>query len=241
MNRRDTTLLVVALIVAAITARLGMWQLQRHSERRAHNHTVLAEFQQPPLSLDSLRAVGAPAYRRVTFSGRYDPEHEIVLANRPRRGSPGVHLLTPLLPEHGDTAVLVLRGWIYAPDATHAERDRWIERSADGAVGYVRHFEPEAPGRNGALQGRILQRLTREAAAAAAPYPLAPYLIVQTDESEPIEGAPPRLDPPVLGEGNHLSYAFQWFAFGAIAIAGTLVFLRHSRRAADSRDERYAP
>jgi surfeit locus 1 family protein len=242
MTRRDTLILVVALIVAATTARVGLWQLQRHSERRAHNETVLAAIQQPPLSLDSLRSGGNPQlYRRVVFTGVYDAERELSLANRSRRGSPGVHLLTPLFPDDGDTAVLVLRGWIYAADATHAERDRWTEGSADSAVGYVQYFDEELPGRRGVLQGRILQRLTYADAAAVMPYPLAQYLIVQTGNGEAVEGTPPRLDPPVLGEGNHLSYAFQWFAFGAIAIAGTLVFLRHTRGAPPPEDERYQP
>jgi cytochrome oxidase assembly protein ShyY1 len=63
--------------------------------------------------------------------------------------------------------------------------------------------------------------------------------VVLTESADTVAGAPPRLDVPVLGEGSHLSYAFQWFAFAAIALAGTAVFLRHSSRGQAGRQERF--
>jgi len=43
-------------------------------------------------------------------------------------------------------------------------------------------------------------------------------------------GVPARLAPPPLDEGSHLSYAVQWFSFGAIALIGPWFFLRAERR-----------
>lgn len=242
MNVRDRVLLVVVLVVAAACVRLGLWQLERLSERRAWNSAVLAGLNQPPVPLDSLSGdVPADRYRRTIVDGAYDPEHELVLANRPRRGSPGVHILTPLLRAGTDTAVLVLRGWVYAPDATHAELDPWREDSARAHAGYVQAFDSLPGAGRAVLEGRILRRLSYDAAAAAVPYPLARYLVVLIDGTDSAAGLPPRLESPSLNEGNHMSYAFQWFAFAAIAVAGTLVFLRHSRRAAAAQTERFEP
>jgi surfeit locus 1 family protein len=235
-------LLVMALVVAAACVRLGIWQLERLSERRAWNSRVLSGQSRPPVPLDSLRGAGADIrYRRTVVEGEYDSTHELVLANRPRRGSPGVHILTPLRRAGSDTGVLVLRGWVYAPDATHAELGRWREDSARAAAGYVQYFDASPGEGPDVLEGNILRRLSYNAAAAAVPYPLERYLVVLTAGADSAAGVPPRLDRPSLGEGNHMSYAFQWFAFATIAIAGTLVFLRHSRRSSAARTDRFEP
>lgn len=238
---RDRVLLVLALFVAAACVRLGLWQLERHSERRAWNSAVLAGRDLPPMPLDSIRGGHESRYRRTVVDGAYDTEHELVLANRPRRGSPGVHILTPLRRTGRDTAVLVLRGWVYAPDATHAELDRWREDSARAHSGYVQAFDTTSAGGGALLDGRILRRLSYDESAAAVPYPLERYLVVLTGGADSVAGAPPRIEAPSLGEGNHLSYAFQWFAFAAIAIAGTVVFLRHSRRPPTANTDRFEP
>lgn len=242
MTRRDTIVLVLALVVAAVCIRLGAWQLQRLSERRAYNATVLSGMDRPAVPLDSLRGDGdSLRHRPVEVTGRYDTAQELVLAHRPRRGSPGVHIVTPLLRAGTDTGVLVVRGWVYAPDAAHADLERWREDSADAAVGYVQSYDEESARQRATLEGRILRRLTRDDAAAAVPYPVAPYLVVLTEGGDTVAGAPPRLDSPVLGEGNHMSYAFQWFAFAAVALAGTAVFLRHSRRSGTTQSDRFDP
>lgn len=242
MRARDRIVLVVALVVAAACIRLGIWQLERLSERRAYNAAVLSGLDRPPVHLDSLRGGEAERrYRRTIIEGEYDPAHELILANRPRRGSPGVHILTPLRLAGRDSAVLVLRGWVYAPDATHAELDRWREDSARGALGYIQAFDTTAGEGSSLLKERILRRLSYDDIAAAVPYPLLPYLVVLTNGGDSAAGVPPRLETPALGEGNHLSYAFQWFAFAAIAVAGTLVFLRHSRRPPAVHTDRFDP
>lgn len=240
MARRHVWLLVAAVLVAGVCVRLGVWQLERLAERRSYNTTVLSASALPAVDLDSLPA-GDPPYRQVIVRGRYDSGRELVLANRPRRGSPGVHILTPLVRAGSDTAVLVVRGWVYAPDAAHPELARWREDSARGAVGYIRSYDAPVPGQRAATTGAILRHLDHGAAAEALPYPLAPYLVVLTgDGADTVSERPPRLDSPALGEGPHLSYAFQWFAFAAVAIAGTLVFIRQSSRQSGGRSDHYS-
>jgi surfeit locus 1 family protein len=242
VTRRDAILLVLALAVAAVCVRLGIWQLQRLSERRAYNATVLSAIGNQAVPLDSLRGdAEGLRYRPVKVTGRYDIANELVVANRPRRGSPGVHIVTPLLRVGTDTAVLVIRGWVYAPDAAHADLERWREDSADAAVGYLQSYDEGSTGQPSVLEGRILRQLGRDDAAAAVPYPIAAYVVVLTAGEDTVAGAPPRLDSPVLGEGNHMSYAFQWFAFAAVALGGTAVFLRQSRRSATTQSDRFDP
>jgi cytochrome oxidase assembly protein ShyY1 len=72
--------------------------------------------------------------------------------------------------------------------------------------------------------------------AAMLPYPIANAYVVATvtaADSAVREARgdvlPVRLAPPPLDEGSHLSYAFQWFAFATIAIAGAAVVHRTNR------------
>ncbi len=105
------TLAVIALDLLFL--RLGVWQLQRLSERRVANARIVARTEQPALSLTDAPLDPAEAdLRRAVVAGIYDPAHEIVLRNRTYNELPGVHVLTPLRIAGSDAAVLVDRGWI---------------------------------------------------------------------------------------------------------------------------------
>jgi len=54
------------------------------------------------------------------------------------------------------------------------------------------------------------------------PYPVSRVYLVATaqDTTKPVAERVARLPTPALDEGPHLSYAFQWFAFAAIALIG---------------------
>src|SRR2546428_10632177 len=76
IDRRDWVGLVVALLVAAICVRLGVWQLDRLHERRQRNALLLAARARPPLEVDgSLPADSAPD-RPPVARGVYDYAHE---------------------------------------------------------------------------------------------------------------------------------------------------------------------
>ena len=158
MRRRTILLLVLAAVVAAVCVRLGFWQLGRLAERRAANTLVSTRLDSAVVDVARLPADTALArYRRVTVRGTYDFEHEIVLSGRSRAGSPGVNLLTPLRVAGADTAVLVNRGWVYAPDAATADLTRFRE-SLTVVRGYtdtlVQGITASNPG-----QKRVVRRL----------------------------------------------------------------------------------
>src|SRR5688500_17253159 len=122
MSRRNGLALVLAVGAAAVFVRLGLWQLDRRAERRAWNRGVAERLVAPPVPLDSLPSDPARArWRRVQIDGRLDLGREIALAARTYGGSPGVHLLAPLRRAGRDTAILINRGWVYAPDGATAD------------------------------------------------------------------------------------------------------------------------
>src|SRR5919202_1288184 len=96
MPRRLVIFVALALAGAALFVRLGFWQLSRLHQRRQRNALVMARLASPPVEWNALPHDTAARYRRVRIAGRPDYDHEIVLVGRPREGSPGVNLVTPL-------------------------------------------------------------------------------------------------------------------------------------------------
>ena len=78
---------------------------------------------------------------------------------------------------------------------------------------------------------RVLRRLDRMAAERLVGAPVAPYIIMQmSDSALRADSVPARLAVPVLGEGSHRAYAFQWFSFAVIALAGGVLLARRERK-----------
>src|SRR3982750_325133 len=100
MKRRNVIAAVLAIVTALIFSRLGVWQLERLSERRTRNEALAARLVTPAVPLAQLPSDSAGAHwRRAIVQGRYDFDHEIVLSGRTHDGSPGVQILTPLHPD----------------------------------------------------------------------------------------------------------------------------------------------
>jgi len=228
MKPRDIVFVAIGVIVAATCVRLGIWQLDRLSERRALNDQLRARAGTASIDFaDVPRDTGEAQYRRVRITGTYDFENEIVLTSRSRRGSPGVNIITPVRIPGRDTAVLVNRGWIYAPDGMSADLPQWREPEAMSAETYVRNFQVREGPVKSTSAPRAYRWMDRTTISQDFPYPIAPYYLVLIGESEnPPAEIPPRVPVPALDEGPHRSYAFQWFSFATISIIGMALYLR---------------
>jgi len=230
---------IFAVLVGALCIRLGVWQLDRLEERRARNATVQAQIDRPALDLNT---DPAPAdgwiNRRLRALGTFDPAHEILLSNRAYSGQAGVHLVTPLILEGGDAAVLVDRGWIPASQALPAARAAFVVRGTIEVTGIGRASQqqpsialladptrgPDSP----PLDSWRFLDLT--AIQSQMPYPLLPVILEASESAGGV--SPPKPQSEIdLSEGPHMSYAIQWFAFAAIALLGGAAWLVRSARA----------
>ncbi|HEY7611866.1 MAG TPA: SURF1 family protein [Gemmatimonadales bacterium] len=229
--RRRLTLLAL-LLVAAVFVRLGFWQLSRLQERRAANRIATAARAEPRRELGTGADWTADELneRWVEATGRFDHGHEIVIRGQAFQGSPGVWVVTPLRLATGDSAVLVLRGFVPAADAVRADVDSLREPGLVRVRGLATPI-PSGGGRPLDHAGRTTwARLDLAALRGRLPYPVLPVLVRQTPDSA-LPRSPHRLAPPELSEGPHLSYAIQWFAFAVMTVAfGVLVVRRDGRR-----------
>ncbi|HXQ76597.1 MAG TPA: SURF1 family protein [Gemmatimonadaceae bacterium] len=229
MTLRKTILGVLAISFAMICISLGVWQLRRLAARKKENAFLAQRRFAPEVPLDSLpKDTSASHFRRVRVSGSYDYNHEIIFTLRGRDGSPGINILTPVLRNRHDTAVLVNRGWIYSPDGVTADLNPWRESDTVNASGFVETFPTKGPfPPPNPARPTSFRRLDRARLAKVFPYPIADYYVVITDSSTSAS-APPRVEPLPLDEGPHRNYAVQWFSFAAISIIGITVFIRRT-------------
>lgn len=233
MPRRSILLLLAAIAGAALCARLGLWQLDRLEQRRERNALVSSRLEAAPVPITELpRDTALAHFRRATVAGVPDYAHELILSNRASHGSPGVNILTPVRIGRGDTAVLVNRGWVYAPDGSTVDLSRWREGDSLVTSGWVETLVRDASAAPRSSNPRLLRRADAARVAELVPYPVLPVYLVAAPDPSRAEGAATtrRIAPPALDEGPHLSYALQWFSFGAMAIGITLFVLWRGAR-----------
>jgi surfeit locus 1 family protein len=225
VSGRTRTFVLLAALLAGLFTRLGFWQLARHQERKAFNADRAARLAAAAAPFDSVRRLREGWLRQSVLEGEPDYEREFVITGRSRNGSPGVHIMTPVKQAGNDTAVLVKRGWVYAPDAATIDLNRWRE-SRNLFSGHTDTMPtPSTPPQ---LKNRGLRSLSRAGVDSLLPYPFHSLYLVAHDS---VPEAPARLSQPALDGGSHLSYAIQWFCFAAIAIGGAVIVWHKARRA----------
>ncbi len=218
------------MLVAAVCVRLGFWQVERLSERRALKQAALAAHAEPALDLGAgaARTAEQLSDRWVEVRGAYDRQHEIVLRGEAFQGAPGVLLVTPLRLAGSDTAVLVLRGFVPAPDAVRANTDSLVEPGTVHVLGLATPI-PSGAGQPVEHAGRTTwARLDLDALRERLPYPLLPVVVRQTPDPS-LPRSPRRLPPPELSDGPHLNYAIQWFLFAGMAAAFAVLVVGRTR------------
>lgn len=217
MTVRGWLLLGAALLAGAVTARLGVWQLDRAQQKLALQAAVDAEDARPPLGNADLGAEPT-LHRRVVLRGHWVAERTVWLDNRPMDGRAGFYVVTPLQLSGRPEALLVERGW--AP-RDPADRSRLpaittpageVEVAGRLAASPSRLYELGAGG-----AGAIRQNLDSAAFAAESGLTLLPMTVVQTHGAAD-DGLLRHWPAPDLGLHKHYGYAFQWFALCALIL-----------------------
>ncbi len=234
-RRLHPVVLLAALGLTLLTARLGWWQLDRAAEKQALERQRQAQLALPVLAGEALprhaEAAAPLVQRRVHLQGRWQAEATVALENRPMDGRVGFYIVTPLQLADG-SAVLVQRGWI---PRDLRDRTRLVPFDTPAAeVSVQGRIAPRVPrlyelGEAGS--GVLRQNLDIDAFARERGLRLRPWVLIQDDRP----GAPPdglQRDWPAPGSGvdKHHGYAFQWFALSGLTL-GLLVWFQFFRPA----------
>jgi surfeit locus 1 family protein len=224
-------------VVALVCLRLAFWQLDRLHQRRAANEIALAARAAPVVSLErGNMADRSLAGRRVRATGHYDHTHDVVLRGKAYNGVPGVEIVSPLVFEDGQRAVLVHRGFMPTPDAVTMQTDSVREFGKVRVEGIA---ELVGSGNGGRLERdhrATWARLDLDSLSTIMPYQLATVYIRQVPDSA-LPPFPRRLEAPPIGDGPHLNYAIQWFAFAGMAVVfGAVIWYQKRERDKDTRE-----
>lgn len=227
---RRLVVLLAAVATAALTARLGVWQLDRAAQKTALQQRVEERALLPPLDAGTLATTPASAWqqhhRRVVLQGRWARAYTVFLDNRQLHGRPGFYVLTPLRLADG-SAVLVQRGWL---PRDPQDRTRLPPLVAEpGEVTVVGRIAPP-PARlyefDKVADGPIRQNLELADFAAETGLSLRPLSVLQLDPPGASDDGLRRDWPPfTVDVHKHYGYAFQWFALCAL-VTGLYVWFQ---------------
>src|SRR4051794_16824029 len=230
--------LLVALLVV-VMVNLAFWQIRRLHQREAFNDLVRTNANQPIAPIDDVLTPNVDPedieWRRVSVTGRYLPDHQVVEVNRGQDGEAGSNAIDPL--ERGDGTVLIVnRGFV--PDTVSVPSP---PAGPVTLIGQLRRSESRGLGQTSDPSGVVLDEVHRIDIPKLTPQfggDVEP-MYLQLLQSDPAEGQyPANVTPPVLDDGPHLSYTIQWFIFSVCAIVGWVLVVR---RAAATRAGTHKP
>lgn len=216
---------VAGLGVCLLAVSLAQWQLGRAEQKRALQARWDEGERRQAHALSILPALSdAWLYRRVRLSGQFADGYQVYLDNRLHRGHAGFHVVAPLKIAGGEAAVLVNRGWLQGdPDRRNAP---FVAVPAgrlaiEGILvrAQTRYLELGEQ----TVQGAVWQNLDLRRYRELYPRPLSDWLVLQTNALP--DGLVRAWPKPDTGVDKHISYAGQWFALAATALAMTLIYL----------------
>ena len=227
---------LAALLVIVVTARMGIWQLDRAAQRDMAAEKLRAAHLAPPIALgpQPLADVQAVAFYPAQARGEWVPEKVIFLDNQVYQGQAGFQILMPLRLAGSGLHVLVNRGWVKSmADRQHLPRIL----TAGGVQTIEGDIHPRTPrvgsvSRN-AREGAIWSEVTPETFAAWSGLSMQPLILYQTNHAE--DGLIRDWPAPDSGAERNRGYAVQWFALAAMTfIFWGYYFFRARIRASSS-------
>lgn len=218
-------LFVVAFSYLAFTV-LAPWQLGKDDDIVERNELITHAYEADPQPVEDLvddhGAIKDDEWSRATLHGHYLPQDEVLLRLRPVDSGPSYQSLVPFRTDSGLT-ILVNRGWVKAGEANAVPDIPDAPSGETTLTGMIRADEAEhqsAPIKQEGYQQ--VYSIHTEQIAPLIDAPLAhDYIQLSADQPGVLNPMP----IPQLDRGNHLSYGYQWIAFGIMAPLGLGYFV----------------
>lgn len=236
-----TVVLVIAFSYAAIWI-LSPWQLNKDDALVDRNEHVERAFEVDPVTYsDVFDSNGAikddQEWMRITATGEFLSDSEVLLRMRPVSSTPAVQSLTPFRLDSGEI-LLVNRGF----EPTQAGIPPRVDPPPSGEVtitGHARYNEVYPSTEPMTEDGyRQVYGINTDQISEVTGLNLGQDFLQLSDGSPGVVNAMPL---PSLERGNHLSYGLQWIAFGVMAPLGLGYFIyseiRERKRAREEENE----
>lgn len=219
----------LALLVGALFARLGMWQLDRMHQKQAMLDAT-AEVLHDRVAVPLATAADPARARDYDWSaggGRFARAPAILLDNQERDGRQGVRAYRVFEPASGAAPVLLELGWLPLP----GDRTMPTVDLPQGELHVAGLLAP--PPSAGIASARLVPQAQGELLTVGLDLPLLrqalqrPRLaarVLKLDPALPL-GYPRDLDilPNTLPPARHLGYAVQWFGLALTVLVTALI------------------
>lgn len=233
MSKREPLSLLksaVALLLVIGCLWAAQWQYHRGVDRHQRNNQIELRSDLPAISIsDAVQDAASQEWRKVSSTGQFDPDRQILLRNRYFEGKYGFEALTAFQDSSG-VEYWVDRGWVQAGEnATIAPQIPPLPVGEVTIEGRLRLDRSLPQGKFFALPTGNKGGLISEANAQASN---KEYGIDSTFYVDLLTGDHPELTPdvaaslPELSDGPHFAYALQWIIFAGLVLYGRFLIRR---------------
>lgn len=209
------------LLGVVLLFELGAWQTrkaqQSEAARTQHQERMRGPVQElGTVLVDAALVEDVP----VQVQGYYLPQETFFVDNRQEEGRAGVHVVTPLRIEGGQTRVLINRGWAAWPQgrgrlpAVDTPTDRVTVRGV-AAVPWHKPFllMPE----RAEPQSRLWPRLDLPRFRTESAHAIQPVVVLQAP-TDAVDDLVRRWPAPPDRATKHRSYALQWYGMAVVLV-----------------------
>ncbi|RVW05572.1 SURF1 family cytochrome oxidase biogenesis protein [Rhodococcus xishaensis] len=211
---------------------LAPWQLGKNTRTSERNSLLEQSINADAVPIAPLISGAGPApgdeWRKVTATGTYVPDSDVLVRLRSIEEKPAFEVLTPLRLTDGQT-MLVNRGYVRPVEGSQPPP---IPAPPIGEVtleGRIRMSEGTVPGKDPITESGTRQVYyidSDQIGQFTGTDLVSGYL--QLDDGQP--GGLGTIPLPQLDAGPYLSYGLQWLAFGIMAPLGLAYFIRAELR-----------
>ncbi|WP_308464762.1 SURF1 family cytochrome oxidase biogenesis protein [Rathayibacter soli] len=235
--------IALAVAFALICCGLALWQFDRGRQASTDNAIVNTNFNATPVPLSQALPTGAryhsgQNWQRVSATGRYDANEQLIVRNRFLDGNIGFEVLTPLRTDDGAT-IMVDRGWT-APSTADLTVPASNPAPPGGEVSVVLRLRPSeaakgsGSGASGQIQSIDLAQIQQRVGGAVQ---TSAYGVLDTQTpAASKELTPIQPTAPTEGVGYHYSYVGQWLLFVFIAFFILARAIRNETRRLNADD-----
>ncbi|TVO77679.1 SURF1 family protein [Sedimenticola selenatireducens] len=207
--------LLILGVMLPLFLSLGIWQIDRAQQKRTLANTMETRRKLPPEMLQQKKiSADELEFRTLTVTGHFVPEKQIIISNRKYLGKPGFHIITPLQIEGSTRHILINRGWVAGTGSSlpAIETPTHIitltgEINIPSAPAIELEFDKHA--------SSLWPFLTLNNFASWSNLEITPFIMLLSANSP--HGFVRSWESARPGEGMHLGYATQWFAFALLA------------------------
>ena len=107
-------LTIAFIVVFLILIKLGLWQLDRADEKKAHNENYKSRQEEQVINLNDYKNINdteSILWRKVNLKGSFYKEKNLIIDNQIFKHEAGFNVLTPFKIDGTGMTILINRGW----------------------------------------------------------------------------------------------------------------------------------